>query len=86
MNDSLLYFSSGPFKVNGCPLRRISQRYLIATSTKLDISDVEVPAHLNDKYFKRTKKIRVKKEEGDLFASKKALVSERILKSLLDHV
>jgi len=64
---------TGPFKVNGCPLRRISQRYLIATSTKLDISDVEVPAHLNDKYFKRTKKIRVKKEEGDLFASKKAL-------------
>merc|ERR1711931_76585 len=64
---------TGPFKVNGCPLRRVSQRYLIATSTKLDISDVEVPAHLNDKYFKRAKKIRVKKEEGDLFASKKAL-------------
>merc|ERR1712193_102878 len=36
---------TGPFKVNGCPLRRVSQRYLIATSTKLDISDVEVPVH-----------------------------------------
>jgi ribosomal protein L14E/L6E/L27E len=29
---------TGPYKVNGCPLRRINQRYAIATSTKLPVT------------------------------------------------
>merc|ERR1711928_188075 len=31
---------TGPHKLNGCPLRRVNQRYLVATSTKLDVSKV----------------------------------------------
>merc|ERR1711976_393051 len=46
---------SGPFKLNGCPLRRINQIYLIATKTKLDVSDVKLPEHINDDYFARIK-------------------------------
>lgn len=61
---------SGPFKINACPLRRVNQIYLIATATKLDISKVEVPKHINDRYFRRGKTVRSKKEEGDIFGQK----------------
>ncbi|PSN50900.1 60S ribosomal protein L6 [Blattella germanica] len=67
-----LLLVTGPFKLNACPLRRVSQNYVIATSTKLDISGVKLPAHINDKYFKRNKRQkRAKKEEGDIFNTKK---------------
>jgi len=61
---------NGPFKINACPLRRINQIYLIATSTKLPIGKVEIPANINDNYFRRTKAVRAKKEEGDIFEQK----------------
>jgi len=68
-----LLLITGPYKVNGCPLRRINQRYLIATQTKIDVSSVKVPEKLNDKYFKRARSATNKpaKKEGDIFESKK---------------
>jgi len=68
--DSGLCLVNGPFKINGCPLRRVNQIYLIATSTKLDIGSLEIPANVNDNYFRRTKAVRAKKEEGDIFEQK----------------
>lgn len=62
---------AGPFLINGCPLRRVSQNYVIATSTKLDFSGFKVPQHIKDEYFKRKREKRAKKEEGDMFAKKK---------------
>ncbi|KAF2873734.1 60S ribosomal protein L6-B [Massariosphaeria phaeospora] len=32
---------TGPFKVNGVPLRRVNARYVIATSTKVDLTGVD---------------------------------------------
>lgn len=64
-------FVSGPFGINACPLRRISQRYVIATETKIDISDVKIPVNINDQYFARKREKRAKKEEGDIFQTKK---------------
>lgn len=61
----------GPFKVNACPLRRVNQRYVIATSLKLDVSKVKIPERVNDAYFKRQRQRRAKKEEGDIFDVKK---------------
>lgn len=55
-------------------MRRVHPNFLIATSTKVDISSVKLPEKLNDDYFKRKREKRAKKEEGEIFA-KKAEVS-----------
>merc|ERR1712080_602267 len=58
-----LVLITGPMKLNGCPMRRINQQYLLATTTNVDI---------NDDYFKRAKAPKGKKAEGgDIFTSKK---------------
>merc|ERR1712064_110278 len=62
---------TGPFKLNGTPLRRINQRYLVATSTKIDVSGVKVPDTINDKYFARIKADRGAKKDGEIFDAKK---------------
>jgi len=71
--DSGLLLITGPFKLNACPMRRINQIYVIATKTKLDVSKLKVPEHLDDKYFKRARKTKKtsKTAEADIFASKK---------------
>jgi len=65
-----LVLITGPHKLNGCPLRRVNQRYLVATKTKLDVAAVKVPETINDKYFARVKADKAKKE-GDIFEAKK---------------
>ncbi|KAK9881583.1 hypothetical protein WA026_016456 [Henosepilachna vigintioctopunctata] len=39
--------------------------------TKIDIGNVKLPENLNDDYFRRERKNRSKKEEGDIFQTKK---------------
>lgn len=65
-----LLLVNGPFSLNTCPLRRISQRYVIATRTKINLKGLKVPEHINDTYFKRPKKKQTKRTEGDIFAKK----------------
>jgi len=67
-----LLLVTGPFVLNACPLRRVSQRFVIATSTRLDLGDFKVPDNLNDSFFRRIKnKTNKKTTEGDIFAEKK---------------
>jgi large subunit ribosomal protein L6e len=66
-----LLLVTGPFKLNGCPLRRINQIYVIATSTRVDLSKVNVPANLDDAFFNRIKAKKQKPAEGEIFETKK---------------
>merc|ERR1712070_716085 len=67
--DSGLLLVTGPYKINGVPLRRVNQAYVVATSTSVDISKVKVDAKFNDDYFKRPKQEKAKKGEDEFFAA-----------------
>ena len=58
-------------KLNNTPMRRIAQAFVIATSTKLDVSKVKIPDHINDDYFKRAEE-KTKKSESNIFAASKS--------------
>ncbi|KAF4619898.1 hypothetical protein D9613_005307 [Agrocybe pediades] len=46
-----LLLVTGPYKINGVPLRRVNQAYVIATSTKVDLGDLKIDEKFNDSYF-----------------------------------
>lgn len=62
-----ILFYAGPFKLNGCPLRRINQAYVISTSTKVDLKGVQVPKDVNDALFNPPKKRHEKQSEEQFF-------------------
>ncbi|KAG8043088.1 hypothetical protein GUJ93_ZPchr0278g22893 [Zizania palustris] len=41
-----LLLLTGPFKINGVPIRRVNQAYVITTSTKVDVFGINVPEAL----------------------------------------
>ncbi|KUF97154.1 Translation machinery-associated protein 22 [Phytophthora nicotianae] len=72
-----LLLVTGPYKVNGVPLRRVNQSYVIATSTKVNVEGLEFPA-IDDAYFAKEKAAKKSKEE-QFFAQSSAapVISEQ---------
>lgn len=67
-----LLLVTGPFKINGVPLRRVNQKYVLPTSTRLDISSsLNLPERVDDKYFHRMELKSNESAEGEIFANKK---------------
>ncbi|KAI0561086.1 60S ribosomal protein L6E [Gracilaria domingensis] len=69
---------TGPYSINRIPLRRVDQAYVIATSTALDVSAVDI-SKFDDAYFKRVKsKSKADVMETDEGESKYSPTEERI--------
>jgi ribosomal protein L14E/L6E/L27E len=68
--DQGVLLVTGPFKVNGVPLRRVNARYVIATSQKVDLSGIDqakVDEVAGEKYFAREKGDKKKNGEDAFF-------------------
>merc|ERR1712085_116853 len=58
---------TGPYAINGVPLRRVNQRYCIGTSTKVDVSKAKADS-VKDAFFARDGKKKDGKK-ADIFAA-----------------
>ncbi|KAG9011558.1 hypothetical protein FRB94_008127 [Tulasnella sp. JGI-2019a] len=74
--ESGLLLVTGPYKVNGVPLRRVNQAYVIATSTKLDLKDHKIPDEVNDTYFAKEKSKEKGSAEQEFFEEGKPKAKE----------
>lgn len=69
--DQGVLLVTGPFKVNGVPLRRVNARYVIATGTSVDVSGIDkatVDKVGGEGYFARDKKADKKGSEEAFFS------------------
>jgi large subunit ribosomal protein L6e len=82
INDTILV--TGPFKINGVPLRRINPAYVIATSTKIDLAQASGLSldKFDEAYFKVKKDKKGKSTEEEFFGEGEK-VSNTPLRSLL---
>ncbi|KAH7921809.1 hypothetical protein BV22DRAFT_1095750 [Leucogyrophana mollusca] len=74
--DSGLLLVTGPYKINGVPLRRVNQAYVIATSTKVDLEGIKVDPKINDAYFAKTATKGASSAEAEFFEEGKPKAKE----------
>jgi len=90
LQDSGLILVTGPYKVNGVPLRRVPQSYVIGTQTKIDISgcDLDIDANL----FKRQAKAKAANEmfeessEGYSPSEERKALQEKVDESIIGEI
>ena len=77
-----LLLVTGPYKVNGVPLKRVNQAYTITTSTKVALNGVDV-SKIDDALFKKEKKS--KKQGEEKFFAESAKVSHPLLSLFVEE-
>merc|ERR1711990_1153435 len=88
--ESGLVLVTGPYKVNGVPLRRVPQSYVIATQTKIDISGCDVD--INADLFKRQKKAKAASEmfeessEGYSPSEERKALQEKVDEAIIGEI
>jgi len=68
--ESGLCVVTGPFKVNGVPLRRVNPAYVIATQTSVEGVNAADYEKYNDDYFRRPASAKKVRNEEGFFAKK----------------
>ena len=60
-------YDTGPYSLNGVPLRRVNQKYVIATSTKVDLTAAvtTIASKIDDAFFAREKSAKPAEEVDD---------------------
>ncbi|KAF8592442.1 60S ribosomal protein L6 [Ramaria rubella] len=66
-----LLLVTGPYAINGVPLRRVNQAYVIATSTKIELGDFKLDEKVNDSYFAKPAVPRSRDTESEFFTEGK---------------
>jgi len=71
--ESGLLLITGPYKINGVPLRRVNQAYVIATSTKIEV-DAQIAEKFTDAYFAKEAASVKQSAEAEFFEEGKPKV------------
>ena len=67
-----LLLVTGPYKINGVPLKRVNQAYVIPTATKVDIAGTDL-TKIDDSVFTKTAAKKTKTTTGQFFEKQNEL-------------
>lgn len=79
--QSGLLLVTGPYKLNGVPLRRINQAYVMPTSTSVSLNGVDV-SKVDDAYFAKKKGTGAKKSDESAFFKGEVELTEEQKKNI----
>merc|ERR1711915_162417 len=81
LKRSGLCLVTGPYCLNGVPLRRMDQRFMIATSVRVPLPEgFKVPGHVDDFFFKKPRGTKTAKTTKPTESTLKAQSKKKTVK------